>query len=148
MLVLSRKPGESFIAGECVKITVLEVSGDRIKIGIEAPPSVRIMRTEVAEPKKQYGGGQVGRHGRYGYIQRQAAGCRSRRPRQAAGLIYRAQASEVFRQAGAVLFLRGLFGGFGAIGGGAAEGLVFLKEKLKSFRARTIYSLRAKALKS
>lgn len=52
MLVLSRKPGESFIAGECVKITVLEVSGDRIKIGIEAPPSVRIMRTEVAETEK------------------------------------------------------------------------------------------------
>lgn len=52
MLVLSRKTGESFTAGDLVKVTVLEVNGDRIKIGIKAPPTVKIMRTEVAETEK------------------------------------------------------------------------------------------------
>jgi carbon storage regulator len=49
MLVISRQPGDSLLIGEDIKITVLEVSGDRIKIGIEAPRSVPIMRTEVLD---------------------------------------------------------------------------------------------------
>jgi carbon storage regulator len=49
MLVISRQPGDSLLIGEDIKITVLEVSGDRIKIGIDAPRSIPVMRTEVLD---------------------------------------------------------------------------------------------------
>ena len=49
MLVITRQPGDSLLIGSDVKITVLEVSGDRIKIGIEAPRSVPVMRTKVLD---------------------------------------------------------------------------------------------------
>ena len=49
MLVITRQPGDSLLIGADIKITVLEVSGDRIKIGIEAPRSVPILRTEVLD---------------------------------------------------------------------------------------------------
>ena len=52
MLVITRQPGDSLLIGEDIKITVLEVSGDRIKIGIEAPRSVPVMRTEVLDTLK------------------------------------------------------------------------------------------------
>lgn len=47
MLVLSRRPYESFRIGHDVVITVLEVNGDNVRIGIDAPPSVRVHRQEV-----------------------------------------------------------------------------------------------------
>ena len=49
MLVISRRPGESFLVGDNLTITILEVSGDRVKVGIDAPKSVRIIRSEVLE---------------------------------------------------------------------------------------------------
>ena len=49
---MTAKGGESFIIGENIKVSVLEVIGDRIKIGIEAPKSVKIMRSEVADTEK------------------------------------------------------------------------------------------------
>ncbi|MBA4065437.1 MAG: carbon storage regulator [Isosphaera sp.] len=47
MLVLTRKPGESIVIGNGIRITVVNVGPGRVKIGIEAPPSVRIDREEV-----------------------------------------------------------------------------------------------------
>jgi carbon storage regulator len=47
MLVLTRKTGESIIIGNGIKLTVVNVGPGRVKIGIEAPPSVRIDREEV-----------------------------------------------------------------------------------------------------
>jgi len=52
MLVITRQPGDSILIGEDVKVIILEVSGDKIKIGIEAPRSVRIMRSEVLDTEK------------------------------------------------------------------------------------------------
>lgn len=49
MLVVSRQPGDSLLIGQDIKVTVLEVNGDRVKIGIEAPRSVPVMRTEVLD---------------------------------------------------------------------------------------------------
>ncbi|HOJ47958.1 MAG TPA: carbon storage regulator CsrA [Bacillota bacterium] len=49
MLVITRKVAESFIIGDNIRINILSVSGDKIKIGIEAPKDVKIMRTEVYE---------------------------------------------------------------------------------------------------
>ncbi len=49
MLALSRKQGESIVIGNNIKITVLEVKGDQIKIGIDAPKSVPVYRNEIYE---------------------------------------------------------------------------------------------------
>ncbi len=49
MLVLSRKVGESVIIQNNIKITVLEISGNQVKIGFEAPENVLIYRQEIYE---------------------------------------------------------------------------------------------------
>ena len=53
MLVLSRKQGESIQIAENVMITVSEVRGGRVKLTIEAPKSVRVMRREIELDAKQ-----------------------------------------------------------------------------------------------
>ncbi len=47
MLVLSRRPHESLRIGHDITITVLEVNGDKIRIGIDAPSHVEVHRQEV-----------------------------------------------------------------------------------------------------
>lgn len=47
MLVLSRKKNESIIVDDAIVITVLEIRGDKVRLGIEAPKSVPIHRSEV-----------------------------------------------------------------------------------------------------
>ena len=47
MLALTRKKGESLMVNNNVEITVLEVRGDQVKIGISAPKDVPIYRKEV-----------------------------------------------------------------------------------------------------
>jgi carbon storage regulator len=47
MLALSRRINESIIVGNDIEITVLEVKGDQVKIGISAPKSVPIYRKEI-----------------------------------------------------------------------------------------------------
>lgn len=47
MLALSRKRGESVILNNNIELTVLEIKGDQVKIGISAPKSVPIYRKEV-----------------------------------------------------------------------------------------------------
>lgn len=47
MLALSRKVNESIMIGNNIEITVLEVKGDQIKLGISAPKSVPIYRKEI-----------------------------------------------------------------------------------------------------
>jgi carbon storage regulator len=49
MLVLSRKPGERVIIGSGITVTVVEITGNRIRIGIDAPDDVRILRGELAD---------------------------------------------------------------------------------------------------
>lgn len=53
MLVLTRKKGQSLNIGDDVKIVLLEVSGDSVRIGIEAPPEVAIYRSEVYQTLQQ-----------------------------------------------------------------------------------------------
>jgi carbon storage regulator len=48
MLVLSRKPGEKVVINGDITISVLEVVGCRVKLGIEAPDQVRVLRAELA----------------------------------------------------------------------------------------------------
>lgn len=47
VLALSRKKGESIIINNNIEITILEIKGDQIKIGINAPKSVPIYRKEI-----------------------------------------------------------------------------------------------------
>ena len=47
MLALSRKKGEAIIVNNNVEITIIEVKGDQVKLGISAPKSVPIYRKEV-----------------------------------------------------------------------------------------------------
>ena len=47
MLALSRKVNESVMIGNDVEITILEIKGDQVKIGIAAPKSVPIYRKEI-----------------------------------------------------------------------------------------------------
>ena len=47
MLALSRKKGEAIVVNNNVEITILEVKGDQVKIGITAPKEVPIYRKEV-----------------------------------------------------------------------------------------------------
>jgi carbon storage regulator len=47
MLVLSRKKNESIIIDEHIVITVVEIRGDKVRLGIEAPKEIPIHRSEV-----------------------------------------------------------------------------------------------------
>lgn len=47
MLILSRKKGESIVIGDDIVITVVEIRGDKVRLGIEAPRSVPVHRYEV-----------------------------------------------------------------------------------------------------
>lgn len=47
MLALTRKKGESLVVNNNIEITVLEIRGDQIKIGISAPKNVPVHRKEV-----------------------------------------------------------------------------------------------------
>lgn len=49
MLVLSRRVGESIVVGDDVTVTVLEVRGDVVRVGIDAPRSVRVHRAELLQ---------------------------------------------------------------------------------------------------
>jgi carbon storage regulator len=49
MLVLSRKRNEKINIGNDIVITVVELLGDRVRIGIKAPPTVSVVRTELAK---------------------------------------------------------------------------------------------------
>jgi carbon storage regulator len=49
MLVLTRKTNQSIKIGENIEITVLSVSGDKVRIGIDAPRDISVFRREVLE---------------------------------------------------------------------------------------------------
>jgi carbon storage regulator len=49
MLVLSRRRDESIIIGEDIQITVIDVRGDKVRLGIEAPASICVHRKEIRE---------------------------------------------------------------------------------------------------
>ena len=49
MLVLTRKAGQSLTIGDNIKLTLLSIEGDRVSIGVDAPRSVRVFRSELLE---------------------------------------------------------------------------------------------------
>lgn len=53
MLVLTRKPGQGIMIGDDVRITLVEVKGDTVRIGIDAPRATRVYRQELYEAVRQ-----------------------------------------------------------------------------------------------
>jgi len=53
MLVLSRKHDEGIVIGEDIVITVVEVRGDKVRLGIEAPSEVPVHRQEVLDAMRR-----------------------------------------------------------------------------------------------
>jgi len=53
MLLLTRKLGENIRIGDDVKITIVEVKGNHVKLGIDAPASVKVHREEIYERIQQ-----------------------------------------------------------------------------------------------
>jgi len=56
MLVLSRQRDESIMIGDDVEITIVDVRGDKVRLGITAPPEIPVHRKEVYETIKREGG--------------------------------------------------------------------------------------------
>ncbi|MDL2327154.1 carbon storage regulator CsrA [Ruminococcaceae bacterium OttesenSCG-928-A11] len=53
MLILTRKTGQGFTIGDDIEITITEVSGDKVRVGINAPKQVKILRSELTETVEQ-----------------------------------------------------------------------------------------------
>tara|TARA_R110000824_G_C15186676_1_gene674347 strand:+ start:1695 stop:1886 length:192 start_codon:yes stop_codon:yes gene_type:complete len=53
MLVLSRKPGEAITINENIVVTIVEIRGDKVRLGIEAPKDIKVHRQEVFEAIKE-----------------------------------------------------------------------------------------------
>jgi carbon storage regulator len=52
MLVLSRKESERIRLGDSIVLTIVRVSGDKVRLGIEAPPNVLVLRDELQPHEK------------------------------------------------------------------------------------------------
>ena len=52
MLIISRKKNEGIIINEDIILTIADVQGDKVRIGIDAPDSVKIMRKELLDTEK------------------------------------------------------------------------------------------------
>jgi carbon storage regulator len=52
MLIITRRPGEKIMLGEDVSIQVMEIVGNQVRIGIQAPKSVPVYREEIWEAVK------------------------------------------------------------------------------------------------
>ncbi|MBM7582628.1 carbon storage regulator [Caldicoprobacter guelmensis] len=53
MLVLSRKPGQSILIGDNIEVKIIEVQGDQVRIGINAPKDISILRKELMDEVSQ-----------------------------------------------------------------------------------------------
>ena len=61
MLVLHRKKGESLIINDNIKITIVDISGEKVKIAVEAPKEIPVLRSELvnaAEANKEAAGSE------------------------------------------------------------------------------------------
>ena len=53
MLILTRKVGESLIIGDDISLTILNVRGNQVKIGVKAPKDISVHREEIYQRIKQ-----------------------------------------------------------------------------------------------
>jgi len=65
VLVLTRKLNESILIGSDIKVTVAQIRGDSIRIGVTAPKSIPVHREEVARSVVSQGGSLDGPHAKF-----------------------------------------------------------------------------------
>lgn len=53
MLILTRKESERIYLGDDIVLTIVRVGSDKVRIGVEAPSSVRVLRLELSEPSEE-----------------------------------------------------------------------------------------------
>jgi carbon storage regulator len=63
MLVLSRKVGERILIGDQVTVTVVRITGGGVRLGIEAPPEMAVIREELQSDLRDHEAPPVGRPG-------------------------------------------------------------------------------------
>ncbi len=54
MLVLSRKTGQKIVIGDNITITILQVKGRTVRVGIDAPTDVRVLRSELTDEPRPH----------------------------------------------------------------------------------------------
>ncbi len=54
MLVLTRRIGEEIIIDNRIRVTIVSIDGGKVRLGISAPPDVRVDRQEVHERRQQF----------------------------------------------------------------------------------------------
>ena len=54
MLVLSRRPGEEVVIAGNIRVTIIAAEGNRVRIGIAAPPSVTVNRKEIHDRRAEW----------------------------------------------------------------------------------------------
>jgi carbon storage regulator len=59
MLVLTRKSGEEIVIDGVIRVAVISVQGDRIRLGIDAPKEVVVDRAEIHERRCRFGSSKV-----------------------------------------------------------------------------------------
>ena len=59
MLVLTRKVGEKIIIDGCIEVTITQVDGDRVRIGVTAPSEVRVDREEIHRHRAEFADGEL-----------------------------------------------------------------------------------------
>lgn len=59
MLVLSRKPGETVVIGDDIQLTVVEIRGSIVRLGLTAPRHVPIYREELGAKAESQAGGET-----------------------------------------------------------------------------------------
>ncbi len=53
MLILTRKSGEAITVGENIRITILEVKGKYVRVGVEAPRELAVHREDASPPEEE-----------------------------------------------------------------------------------------------
>lgn len=53
MLILTRKVGQGFSIGDDIMITITEMQGDKVRVGIDAPKHIKVLRSELSEIMEQ-----------------------------------------------------------------------------------------------
>ncbi len=66
MLVISRRIGETFVIGDNIEATIVDITGEKVVLGLNAPRDVTITRSEVLQTEAQNkaaAAGQINMHG-------------------------------------------------------------------------------------
>jgi carbon storage regulator len=74
MLVLSRKKNESIVINDDITIVVVEIRGDKVRLGVEAPKEVPVHRNEVYEAIRRSQQGEVSGQNSAGPVEEGASG--------------------------------------------------------------------------